>query len=74
MTTEKAAEQEENPEQRMKRIKFEEHCADIGRAIGDVMPKGVGFAFMMFDFGEGGNMAWLSNGRREDMIFAAMSS
>jgi hypothetical protein len=59
---------DETPEQAMKRLRFEEHCADIGRSIGDVMPPNVGFAFLMFDFGEGGNMAWISSGQREHMI------
>ena len=30
----------------------------------------VGFALLIFDFGEDGNLAWVSNAEREDMIKA----
>lgn len=30
--------------------------------------EGVGFAVMLFDFGDGGSLAYASNGHRQDMI------
>lgn len=42
------------------------------RGIGDVLkaqtPKGMGFAFFLFDFGEKGGLYYVSNAQREDMI------
>lgn len=32
--------------------------------------KRLGFAVLVFDFGDGGNMQWCSNAKREDMIAA----
>lgn len=43
----------------------------ISRAIDDAVGPGkAGFALFMFDYGEGGNMTWLSSARREDAIKA----
>lgn len=42
----------------------------IGRLIGGGLPAGVGFGLLLFDFGEGGNLTWISNGSREEMIKA----
>lgn len=39
----------------------------IGAAIKEKFPN-MGFALMMFDFGEGGSFYWLSNAQRTDMI------
>lgn len=52
------------------RLVLEEQCAAAGRELAAACPAGVGFALLMFDFGEGGNIAYFSNGRREDMIRA----
>lgn len=32
------------------------------------LPLGMGFTLLMFDFGEGGNMFYISNGQREDVL------
>lgn len=32
------------------------------------MPMGLGFTLLMFDFGEGGNMFYISNAQREDVL------
>jgi hypothetical protein len=40
------------------------------RRLAEGCPAGVGFALMIFDFGEGGNMAYVSNAERADMIRA----
>lgn len=49
---------------------LEERARHVGRLIGQHMPPGVGFALLVFDFGEGGHMTWLSNAERESMIEA----
>ena len=52
---------------------------EIGHTIAiaiDDMPKsvdtkrGIGFALLLFDFGGKGNLAWISNAQRPDMIKA----
>jgi len=52
------------------RLVLEKQCADVGRIIADALPAGVGFAFLAFDFGARGNIAYFSNANREDMIRA----
>ncbi len=52
----------------LSREELEATCSSLGRTIGEVIPDGVGFAFILCDFGNEGNMAYLSNGNREDMI------
>lgn len=43
---------------------------EIGVLLRESMPKGYGFNLLVFNFGEGGNMFYTSNARREDMIRA----
>ena len=43
---------------------------EIGHGIGESLPPGYGFLLMMFNFGEGGNMFYISNGERHDMLKA----
>src|SRR4029077_4314388 len=43
---------------------------DLGERIGEGLPPGYGFLLMIFNFGEGGNMFYISNGEREDMMKA----
>jgi len=43
----------------------------LAKIISDVLPEGVGFALLIFDFGEPGpgqNLSYISNAKREDMI------
>lgn len=47
---------------------LEETARDIGRTIAEATPEGAGFVLVLFDFGPGGHMTYLSNARREDMI------
>ena len=42
----------------------------LGRKIGSHMPKGWGFALVMFSFGESGFSTYISNACRTDMIKA----
>lgn len=50
-----------------RRLLLEENTAALGREIGSRLPDGIGFAFFMFDFGPGGNLAYVSNANREDI-------
>lgn len=49
---------------------------ELARTLDAVLPeltssgKRLGFAVLVFDFGDGGNMQWCSNAKREDMIAA----
>jgi hypothetical protein len=43
---------------------------DIGQRLKSVMPDGYGFNLLIFSFGDGGSMFYLSNAQREDMIRA----
>lgn len=42
----------------------------VGLTIKDIMPKGWGFTVLMFDYGDHGNMFYMSSAEREDMIKA----
>lgn len=50
----------------------ESYVGELGRIIASsgACPPGIGFALLMFDFGEGGTMAYTSNAVRADMIAA----
>lgn len=39
----------------------------LGAALSEALPEGVGFTLILFDFGKGGNITYLSNAQREDM-------
>lgn len=60
-----------------------DECADLGnledacRGLADSIQTALnsiganyGFTLMMFDFGEGGHLTYISNAQREDMILA----
>lgn len=40
----------------------------LGQKIGQDMPKGMGFTLFIFDIGPHGNMFYISNAQRADMI------
>lgn len=50
-----------------RRLVLEEMISNIGRALGHVLPEGTGFCLVLFDFGQAGNFAYISNGQREDI-------
>lgn len=50
--------------------KLEKLSGQIGGMLAAFMPDGVGFGFLVFDLGPKGNLAWMSSGRRSDMIVA----
>jgi hypothetical protein len=47
---------------------LEATCRSIGRTIAGVLPDGAGFTLVLFDFGADGNMTYLSNAQRADMV------
>lgn len=53
-------------------LEIEEHCRVIGQmlrdAVTDLAGPGIGFTLLLFDFGDGGSLAYMSNARRADMI------
>jgi len=49
---------------------LEEEARKLARVIGGTLPEGIGFALLLFDFGEGGNLTYLSNAQRDDMLRA----
>lgn len=55
--------------------KTEEYNEQVEFALREVaeyaktrMPEGMGFTLLMFDFGQKGNMFYISNAQREDVI------
>lgn len=49
---------------------LEAKAREIAQRIGAACPEGVGFALMLFNFGADGNMTWISNANRDDMVEA----
>lgn len=56
---------------------YEVHHAGAKRALREIadeiktkLPPGYGFGLFIFEFGEQGNMFWISNAQRPDMIKA----
>jgi hypothetical protein len=43
---------------------------EIGALIKERLPEGWGFGLLMFTYGEGGTMTWISSAQREDMLKA----
>lgn len=59
----------ETDEQFEQRKAITQRCLEIGQAIKDALMGGrFGFALLMFDFGDSGNLAYMSTGEREDMV------
>lgn len=48
--------------------KAEQMLREIGQMLRESCPPGFGFSLLVFSFGEGGSMFYVSNSRREDMI------
>lgn len=54
---------------------LEQTCRGIGNIVGQAIDrqygkKKVGFALLLFDFGERGSMTYISNAQRQDMVKA----
>ena len=41
---------------------------EVAEFIKPKLPDGMGFTLLMFDFGSGGNMFYISDGQREDVL------
>ncbi len=48
----------------------EKYLRETGRVLRDALPEGMGFAPLVYDYGEGGNMFYISSGEREGMVKA----
>ena len=51
-------------------LAVEAQAAELAGVIQSALPKGLGFALFVFNFGDGGHLAYMSNAQREDMIKA----
>lgn len=55
-------------------LRMEQAAREVARQVGDIAkrecPPGVGFAVLLFTFGGGGHMTYVSNAQRADMILA----
>ena len=47
---------------------FKPLLQDLGRLIGGMLPTGWGFTLLMFTFGAGGSLFYISNAQREDVL------
>ena len=59
----------ETPSAMKDREQLQRIAAGVAQAVSGYLPKGagIGFAVVLFDFGDGGNMAYASNGNRGDV-------
>lgn len=48
----------------------EDSMRKIGEMLKPILPEGMGFTFLLFDYGKEGNMFYISSAQREDMIKA----
>jgi hypothetical protein len=54
----------------IKNEKITKLLRELGEAIVEDLPSGYGFTLLLFNFGHGGGMFYISNARHEDMIKA----
>lgn len=54
----------------VRNIYIENLLRDLGRKIKSLMPEGWGFTLMIFNFGDKGNMFYISSAERKDMVEA----
>lgn len=54
----------------VKHPEVEKALKDIGHTLAEQMPEGYGFSLLIFSYGEGGSMFYMSNAQRPDMIKA----
>lgn len=52
------------------RLVLETQCRFLADLVAANLPREQGFALFLFDFGDGGNCAYVSNAQRETMIAA----
>jgi hypothetical protein len=58
----------ETPEDVDRLLELERRCVEHARTLQAGARPGSGFALFLFDFGEEGSTAYVSNGEREDVI------
>jgi hypothetical protein len=58
----------ETDEDYKKRMELESIMRELSILVKSQIPQGVGFALLVFDFGEGGFLAYGSNAERQGMI------
>jgi len=51
-----------------RKAELERLCRNVGLEISALCPPGVGFCLLFFDFGLAGDLAFIANAKREDMI------
>lgn len=61
---------ENNDKMEVQNEEAEAALRKIGDYINGMVPAGMGFSLLLFDFGDGGNMFYLSSAQREDMLKA----
>lgn len=49
---------------------LEEQARQVASSIGGSLPAGVGFTLLLYSFGEGGHLTYISNANRADMVKA----
>ena len=47
---------------------IEKLARDLGRFLQKLMPKGFGYTLAIYRYGEGGELTYVSSGRREDVV------
>lgn len=57
----------ENPEEAFQRAMLERLAVLLAGGLKQALPPELGFALVIFDFGEGRNLAYASSGQRADM-------
>lgn len=60
----------ETSDEKDKRLSLERKSAELGRLLAARLPPGHGFALLLFNFGDKGYRAYISNAERADMVKA----
>lgn len=59
-------------EREQQRLELEDFCSKVGHTLAEAIQSSgmsnVGFTLMMFDYGNKGNLAYMSTARRTDML------
>lgn len=58
----------ETPERQEARLELEHLVRGIAESLREALPRSVGFAVALFDFGDKGSMAYAANAKREDVV------
>lgn len=58
----------EAPDDEAARLAQEQFTCDLASSLKQAMPENTGFVLVLFDYGHGGNMSYMSTGERSDCI------